>query len=49
MKDLEMALGQFILYRNAMRKIYPGRELFLAIPETVYFSLVFGIEGRADR
>ena len=46
MKDLEMALGQFVLYRMAMRKIYPGRELFLAITEKVYFSLFFGIEGR---
>jgi hypothetical protein len=46
MNDLEMALGQFIIYRAAMRKVHPGRELFLAVTETVYISLFSGIEGR---
>jgi hypothetical protein len=47
MHDLEQALGQFILYRTAMRKAFPDRELYLAITEKVYFKIFFGVEGNA--
>jgi hypothetical protein len=35
MKDLEEALGQFILYRQLMRRHAPDRSLYLAIPATI--------------
>jgi len=47
MHDLEHALGQFMLYRTALRKADPDRELYMAITEKVYFKLFFGIEGLA--
>ena len=37
--DLYHALGQFILYRKALQKAEPDRELFLAIRESVYLKL----------
>jgi hypothetical protein len=46
MSDREQALGQFVLYRTAMRTAYPEHELFLAVSERVYFKLLYGIEGR---
>lgn len=33
------ALGQFILYRKALQKSEPARELYLAIRESVYLKL----------
>ena len=33
--DLEAALGQFLLYRIALRRLEPGRELYLAAPQDV--------------
>ena len=45
MFDLEQALGQFILYRLAMQREHPDRELYLAIPETVYLSLFTEPDG----
>jgi hypothetical protein len=38
-RDLENALGQFILYQNALSIIEPERTLYLAIRETVYVDL----------
>ncbi len=35
MKDLEDALGQFILYRQLMLRYMPDRRLYLAIPATI--------------
>jgi XisH protein len=35
MKDLEEALGQFILYRQLMARHMPDRRLYLAIPATI--------------
>ncbi len=32
MHDLEMALGQFVLYRGVLAKVDPERTLYLAIP-----------------
>jgi hypothetical protein len=33
--DLEDALGQYVLYRMALRRTEPERELFLAVPQPV--------------
>jgi hypothetical protein len=33
MLDLEMALGQFLLYRSILEEQEPDRLLFLAIPD----------------
>lgn len=42
--EFHTALGQFINYRAALRKIEPERVLYLAVPETAYntfFKLEF--------
>jgi hypothetical protein len=39
MQDLENALGQFVLYQNALSIVEPDRRLFLAIREAVYIDL----------
>jgi hypothetical protein len=46
MHDLEQALGQFVLYRVALRQEYPDHELFLAVTEKVYSNLFDLPEGR---
>jgi len=33
MRDLELALGQFLLYRSILEEQEPKRVLFLAIPD----------------
>ena len=33
MRDLELALGQFLLYRSILEEQEPDRLLFLAIPD----------------
>jgi hypothetical protein len=38
-RDLEVALGQFILYHDIMEESEPDRRLFLAIPNEVYTDL----------
>ena len=45
MVELEKALGQFRLYRLALRKKEEDRELFLAIPKEVYNELFFNPDG----
>jgi XisH protein len=47
MRDLEEALGQFVLYRVAMKLAYPDYELYLAVTEKIYHSLFTGAEGKA--
>ncbi len=37
--ELEKAVGQFIIYRLAMRRQEPERELFLAVQEKIYNKL----------
>jgi hypothetical protein len=37
-KDLENALGQYILYEDIIAQEYPERRLYLAIREEVYLS-----------
>jgi hypothetical protein len=46
MQDLEQALGQFVLYRVALRKQYPDRDLFMAVTEKVYLKLFVEPEAR---
>jgi hypothetical protein len=38
MRDLEIAIGQFALYRSLIARFEPGRKLFLAVPESVLTS-----------
>lgn len=38
-RDLENAIGQFVLYQNALSVIEPDRTLYLAIREMVYVDL----------
>jgi len=38
-EDLKNALGQYVLYRNALALAEPERELFLAIREAVFSKL----------
>jgi XisH protein len=37
-RDLEMAIGQYIFYRSLLTRFEPGRKIFLAIPYTVYVN-----------
>ncbi|NER04334.1 MAG: fatty-acid oxidation protein subunit alpha [Okeania sp. SIO3C4] len=39
MKDLEQALGQFVLYEHILNRYEPERKLYLAIPEEVRQSV----------
>ncbi|MFZ9738791.1 MAG: XisH family protein [Prochlorotrichaceae cyanobacterium] len=39
MKDLEDAVGQFVLYERLLHRYDPDRILYLAIPETVRASI----------
>jgi hypothetical protein len=45
-EDLQKALGQFVMYRNVMRRAYPGWDLYLAVPETTYLELMHQPDGR---
>ena len=38
-RDLENAIGQFVLYQNALSVIEPDRTLYLAVREMVYIDL----------
>jgi hypothetical protein len=35
-RDLELALGQYVLYRSLLRRFEADRKLFLAVPTLVY-------------
>ena len=39
MKDLEDAVGQFVLYAHLMKRYYPEYVLYLAVPEVVRRSV----------
>lgn len=39
MKDLEEAVGQFVLYDHLLRRYYPEYKLYLAVPEKVRKSV----------
>ena len=36
MRDLEVALGQYVLYRDVLAEIEPERTLYLAVPAFAY-------------
>ena len=46
MSELYGALGQFVLYRNVLRKQEPERKLYLAVPEEAYLVLFDPAHGR---
>ncbi len=37
-RDLEVAIGQYVFYRSLLARFEPERRLFLAVPETVFVS-----------
>lgn len=39
MKDLEQALGQYIIYDDVLHQVEPERMLYLAIPEEIFADL----------
>ena len=47
--DLKDAIGQFILYRSAMKKTFPKRELFLAIRDAAFANTFEQPEGEILR
>lgn len=49
LEDLYQALGQFVLYRRALRKTDPQRTLFLAIDQKAFAALFGDAEGEALR
>ena len=38
MRDLEAALGQYVLYRSLLARIEPERKLFLAVPFSAFLT-----------
>jgi hypothetical protein len=47
--DLYGALGQYILYRNALRNSEPDRVLYLALPEIAFNNIFLHPDGEALR
>ena len=43
--DLEVALGQFVFYRHLLSAREPHREMWLAIPEEAYISVLGDVAG----
>lgn len=39
LEDLKNAIGQFVIYRNVLKKTDPARELYLAIRQATYEEL----------
>ncbi len=37
-RDLELAIGQYVFYRSLLTRVEPERKLFLAIPYSVFSS-----------
>ena len=46
-RDLEMAIGQYVFYRSLLTRLDPARKLFLAVPYSVlsvrWMSLLHGL------
>ncbi len=40
MNDLEMALGQFILYRDMLSVVEPDRIMYLALPKRTHEGIL---------
>ncbi len=36
--DLENAIGQYVFYRSLIKRLEPTRQLFLAVPKSVFLS-----------
>lgn len=47
LEDLYKALGQFVLYREALSKVEPERVLYLAIDSQTYRNFFDGLEGES--
>lgn len=45
-RDLELALGQFVLYATALQQLDPDRKLFLAVRRQVYREVFEEAIGR---
>ena len=45
-RELELALGQFVLYRLLMRTVEPNRLLLLAVPDSAFKSLFEDAAGQ---
>lgn len=45
-EDLRNALGQYILYENALELVEPDRILYLAIRELIFYDLFEEVIGR---
>lgn len=39
-RDLEMALGQYVFYRSLLTRFEPERKLFLAVPDSIFVSIL---------
>jgi hypothetical protein len=39
MRELELALGQFVLYRSVLAVVDSERRLYMAVPDDIYASL----------
>jgi hypothetical protein len=37
-RELEMAVGQYVFYRSLISRLEPERKLFLAVPESVFIN-----------
>lgn len=44
--ELERALGQYVLYRNLLRRLEADRTMFLAMPVTAFNALLDVMDGR---
>lgn len=49
LEDLKDAIGQFIIYRSALKKAFPDRELFLALRDTAFANTFEHPEGETLR
>ncbi|MBW4473706.1 MAG: XisH family protein [Stenomitos rutilans HA7619-LM2] len=46
MKDLEQAVGQFVLYARLLKRYYPEHSLYLAVTENTYKTVFEEEAGR---
>ena len=49
MKDLEEALGQFVLYNRLLKRYYPDHTLYLAVSEDTRRTVVLGFRSLEQR
>lgn len=46
MPEFERALGQYVLYRSLLKRLEPGRQLFLAVADPAYQGYLNTLEGQ---